>query len=104
MVRIKCSSCESTRGISYYELEGSNGAIKAECCDECYSYLKLFYMEKDHRVEPVADDLATLALDVLMDETGRARGGPNLFFIRAASESDIQVLSRNIVTPVRCSH
>ncbi len=80
MVRIKCSSCESTRGISYYELEGSNGAIKAESCDECNSYLKLFYMEKDHRVEPVADDLASLALDVLMDETGKARGGPNLFF------------------------
>jgi FdhE protein len=80
MVRIKCSSCESTRGISYYSLEGSNGAVKAESCDECNSYLKLFYMEKDHRVEPVADDLATLALDVLMDETGKARGGPNLFF------------------------
>jgi FdhE protein len=80
MVRIKCSSCESTRGIHYYELEGSNGAIKAESCDECNSYLKLFYMEKDHRVEPVADDLASLALDVLMDETGKARGGPNLFF------------------------
>ena len=80
MVRIKCSSCESTRGINYYELEGSNGAIKAESCDECNSYLKLFYMEKDHRVEPVADDLASLALDVLMDETGKSRGGPNLFF------------------------
>jgi FdhE protein len=80
MVRIKCSSCESTRGISYYALEGSNGAIKAESCDECNAYLKLFYMEKDHQVEPVADDLASLALDVLMDETGKARGGPNLFF------------------------
>jgi len=80
MVRIKCSSCESTRGISYYVLEGSNGAVKAESCDECNSYLKLLYMEKDTQVEPVADDLASLALDVLMDETGKARGGPNLFF------------------------
>jgi FdhE protein len=80
MVRIKCSSCESTRGISYYALEGSNGAIKAESCDECNSYLKLLYMEKDHQVEAVADDLASLALDVLMDEAGKTRGGPNLFF------------------------
>lgn len=79
MVRIKCSSCESTRGINYFVLEGSNGAIKAESCDECNSYLKMFYMEKDHQVEAVADDLASLALDVLMDETGKARGGPNLF-------------------------
>jgi FdhE protein len=80
MVRIKCSSCESTRGISYYALDGSNGAIKAESCDECNSYLKLFYMEKDTQVEAVADDLASLALDVLMDETGKARSGPNLLF------------------------
>jgi len=80
MVRIKCSSCESTRGIHYYALEGSNGAIKAESCDECNAYLKLLYMEKDTQVDPVADDLASLALDVLMDETGKTRGGPNLFF------------------------
>jgi FdhE protein len=37
-------------------------------------------MEKNSQMEPVADDLATLALDVLMDEAGKARGGPNLFF------------------------
>lgn len=80
MVRIKCSSCESTHGINYYALEGSNGAVKAESCDDCNTYLKLLYMEKDSQVEAVADDLATLALDVLMDEAGKARGGPNLFF------------------------
>lgn len=80
MVRIKCSTCESTHGINYYHLEGSNGAVKAESCDDCNSYLKLLNMEKDSQVEAVADDLATLALDVLMDEAGKARGGPNLFF------------------------
>jgi FdhE protein len=37
-------------------------------------------MAKDHQVEAVADDLATLALDLLMDEAGKSRGGPNLFF------------------------
>jgi FdhE protein len=80
MVRIKCSSCESTHGINYYQLEGSNGAVKAESCDDCNAYLKLLSTEKDSQVEAVADDIATLALDVLMDETGKARGGPNLFF------------------------
>jgi FdhE protein len=80
MVRIKCSNCESTHGINYYALEGSNGAVKAESCDDCGTYLKLLYMEKNSQMEPVADDLATLALDVLMDEAGKARGGPNLFF------------------------
>ena len=80
MVRIKCSSCESTHGINYYTLEGSNGAVKAESCDDCNFYLKLLYLEKNSQMEAMADDLATLALDMLMDKEGKARGGPNLFF------------------------
>jgi len=80
MVRIKCSSCESTRGIDYHTLEGSNRAVKAESCDDCNFYLKLLYLEKDSQMEAMADDLATLALDMLMDKEGKARGGPNLFF------------------------
>ena len=80
MVRIKCSSCESTHGINHYILEGSNGAVKAESCDDCNSYLKLLYLEKDRQMEAMADDLATLALDMLMDKEGKARSGPNLFF------------------------
>ena len=80
MVRIKCSSCESTRGINHYTLEGSTGAVKAESCDDCNSYLKLLYLEKDRRMDAMADDLATLALDMLMDNEGKVRGGPNLFF------------------------
>jgi FdhE protein len=80
MVRIKCSRCESTHGINHYILEGSNGAVKAESCDGCNSYLKLLYLEKDSQMEVMADDLATLALDMLMDNEGRDRSGPNLFF------------------------
>ncbi|HUI46267.1 MAG TPA: formate dehydrogenase accessory protein FdhE [Nitrospirota bacterium] len=80
MVRIKCSSCESTRGIDYHIVEGSNGAIKAESCGDCNFYLKLLYLGKDSQMEAMADDLATLALDMLMDKEGKARGGPNLFF------------------------
>jgi FdhE protein len=80
MVRIKCSTCESTRGIDYYILEGSTGAVKAESCDGCGTYLKLLYLEKDSRMEATADDLATIALDILMDKEGKTRGGLNLFF------------------------
>ncbi len=80
MVRIKCSICESTDGISYYALEGSNGAVKTESCGTCNSYLKMLYLEKDPQMETMADDLATLALDMLMDKEGMARRGPNLFF------------------------
>ncbi|KAB0667145.1 formate dehydrogenase accessory protein FdhE [Oryzomonas japonica] len=79
MVRLKCSSCEATEGIGYYSLEGTNGAVKAESCPDCNAYLKLLYLEKDGRMEATADDLATLALDMLMAEEGKVRGGPNLF-------------------------
>jgi FdhE protein len=91
MVRIKCSSCESTHEINHYILEGSNGAVKAESCDDCNSYLKLLYLEKDSQMEAMADDLATLALDMLMDKEGKLRGGPNLFFHPGRSEHVRQI-------------
>lgn len=78
MVRIKCTQCESTKGIAYYNIENGDEAVKAETCDECNSYLKILYLEKNMAVDPVADDLASLALDILMDEAGYLRSGPNL--------------------------
>lgn len=84
LVRVKCAACDSTAGISYRELQGEAvkqpGAIRAEVCDSCKSYLKIVYQEKGG-VDPVADDLATLALDILVDEAGYARAGPNLLFV-----------------------
>ena len=80
MVRIKCSNCETPEGINFYTLEGSNGEVKAESCRNCNVYLKLLYLAKNPNMEAMADDLATLALDMLMDKEGKERGGPNLFF------------------------
>ena len=81
LVRVKCSNCQATTGIEYLGLEGDKGAIKAETCGECRSYLKIFYMEKDLDVEAVADDLASLGLDLLMADEDYLRSGPSLFFI-----------------------
>ncbi|MGH6610700.1 MAG: formate dehydrogenase accessory protein FdhE, partial [Burkholderiaceae bacterium] len=83
--RIVCTSCDSDKGVKYYALqsqgaEHSDAAARAETCDECKSYLKIFYQEKDPNLDPSADDLATLALDLLVDEEGYARSGPNLLF------------------------
>jgi FdhE protein len=78
VVRVKCSACASTKGIGYLGIDGATEAIKAETCDECKTYLKIFYLEKDPAMEAVADDLATLALDMLVDEQGYNRVGPNL--------------------------
>ena len=83
--RIQCTSCDTDKGVKYLALqtEGdakSEPAARAETCDECKSYLKIFYQEKDPHLDPTADDLATLALDLLVDEQGYARSGPNLLF------------------------
>jgi FdhE protein len=79
MVRIKCSSCEATDGIDYFKIGGSSGAVKAESCGRCNTYLKLLYLAEDPGMEATADDMATLALDMLMDKEGKARRGPNLY-------------------------
>ena len=88
LVRVKCAACDATEGISYRQLEavdGSSsaqqlGAVRAETCESCKSYLKIVYTDKGG-VDPVADDLATLALDILVDEAGFARAGPNLLLV-----------------------
>jgi FdhE protein len=77
MVRTKCSNCDSTKGIAYHAIEGASQALKAESCDECHTYRKIGYQEKDLAFEPLADDLASLVLDLLMNEAGYQRTGPN---------------------------
>lgn len=87
MARVKCSSCETDKGVHFLSLaedpdsdRATEAAVKAEACDECRTYLKLMNQDKDAFVDPYADDLATLALDLLVDERGFARSGPNLLF------------------------
>lgn len=98
MTRIKCSACEEDKGVHYLSMTtgdaepaanevGVAAARRAEACDECKSYLKIFYQEKDPQLDPVADDLASLALDLLVDEQGFARSGPNLLFHPGQSET-----------------
>jgi FdhE protein len=84
LVRIKCSHCESTAGIHYHTIEGGSTAIRAESCDQCHTYRKICYQEHDMEVEPLADDLGSLALDLLMTEAGFHRGGSNPFLWQAA--------------------
>jgi FdhE protein len=81
--RAVCTSCGTDKDVAQQEIDGKQGAARAETCDGCKSYLKIVYQEKDPRVDPVADDLASLALDLLVDEAGYERAGPNLFLIHA---------------------
>ncbi len=82
--RATCTACGGDKGLAQHQIEGSNGAVRAETCDSCKSYLKIAYQDKDPRIDPVADDLATLALDLLVDEAGYGRSGPNLLLVNAA--------------------
>lgn len=82
VVRAKCSNCDNTRGIAYHYLEGGDSVVRAESCPECQTYLKIVHQDKDPLADPVADDLATLTLDLLMDEAGFARSGINWYLIQ----------------------
>lgn len=78
-VRIKCTLCGSTAGITYQEIEGRPGIVKAEACMTCNRYLKIFAQDVDPAADVVADDVASLGLDLLMQGTGFWRGGVNPF-------------------------
>ena len=101
MVRVKCSCCEHTSKIAYQSLEAADNqpaaaadpavinkandpskVARAETCDDCKTYRKIFNQEHDFNVEPLADDLASLTLDLLVGEAGyaRASGNPLLWF------------------------
>lgn len=87
MVRVKCSHCLSTRGIAYQGVEG-NESVVAETCSECGSYRKLVNQEKDPYGEALADDLASVMLDLLMSETEYARAGSNPLLAYGAPDDD----------------
>jgi FdhE protein len=76
-VRAVCITCGGSRSVTLEGIEGDAGAVKAETCNECHTYAKMLYQAKDTQVDPFADDLATLALDILVAEAGWSRHAPN---------------------------
>lgn len=81
VVRVKCVLCSATGGISYHVIEGQPDTVKAETCDSCHSYVKILYQAEDPTLEVLADDVATLGLDMLMTGNGWRRGGRNPFLM-----------------------
>jgi FdhE protein len=91
MVRVQCTGCGAAgKSIAYQSavlgtIEENDGSaaeapVRAETCEECHGYRKILYQEKDPGVEPVADDLASLNLDLLLGQSGyhRLSGNPLL--------------------------
>lgn len=92
MVRIQCPHCLSSKSLAYQSLDtvdsdddgaarAARAAVQAETCDDCGHYLKILHNERDPFIEPVADDLASLTLDLLVSEAGRRRHGVNLMLL-----------------------
>ena len=76
-VRAVCITCGGSRSIVLEGIEGDNGTVKAETCNECHTYAKMIYQKLDTKADPFADDLATLGIDVLVGEAGWSRHAPN---------------------------
>lgn len=101
MVRIKCSHCLSTKSLAYQSLDtadadedaeglsrrAAQASIQAETCDDCGHYLKIMHSDRDPFVDPVADDLASITLDLLVSDTGKARHGVNLMLLFGEPEA-----------------
>lgn len=85
-VRVRCVHCGSTEKISFRSLAGTT-YLRAECCEACHGYSKVFYLESAKALEPLADDLGSLGLDVLVGEEGFARV-PNPFVLGVMDPPD----------------
>lgn len=80
-VRTSCIACGEGHRLTYHALTPVEGdakdhpdtGVRAEACGGCHAYLKLFLAEKAPGLDPLADDLATLALDLLVGEEGFRR-------------------------------
>jgi FdhE protein len=96
MVRVLCTQCGAAgKSIAYHSLESTAGAspseeggpaVRAETCEQCRGYRKILYQEKDPGIEPVADDVASIALDLLLADEGYHRANSNpLLWLRNAN-------------------
>jgi FdhE protein len=93
LLRIRCAHCGSGKHIAYQSLDAADAddgesssraaqaVVQAETCEDCGHYLKILHGERDPFVEPVADDLASLTLDLLLSEAGLQRHGVNLLLL-----------------------
>ncbi len=76
-VRAVCITCGGSRALSLKAIDEDSGTARAETCGDCRTYSKVLYQAKDMTVDPFADDLATLGLDLLVAEAGWSRHAPN---------------------------
>jgi FdhE protein len=79
--RVRCTLCGATQGIAYQEIDGGSANVKAETCESCRGYVKILHQQNEPSLDPVADDVTTLALDLLLRDSGYRRGAVNPFLL-----------------------
>ena len=84
-LRAKCTFCGNTKDMSFQSIEGKTKGVlhgaSAECCDVCHGYRKTYNLMKEQHADAVADDLASLPIDILLADKGFLRGGINPYLI-----------------------
>ncbi len=80
-VRIRCTACGGTEGILYHTIEDGSKTVGVETCSICHSYIKHMQQHQDGTLDPVADDIASYALDLLVAEEGFRRASINPLFL-----------------------
>ncbi|MFZ4759701.1 MAG: formate dehydrogenase accessory protein FdhE [Burkholderiaceae bacterium] len=91
LLRSKCPHCLASDGLAFQSLDpadlpegesrAAQAAVQAESCDRCGHYLKIVHADRDPHVDAVADDLASVTLDLLVAQTGLKRHGVNLMLL-----------------------
>lgn len=76
-VRVHCLSCGDNSAISYRSAETAEATIKAEVCGSCHAWVKILYQVKNPSLDPIADDVGSLGLDLMMQGTEFRREGFN---------------------------
>lgn len=84
-LRAKCTFCGDQSAIALQQIDGATSGVlhgaRGESCGKCGSYRKLFLLQNQQYADPIADDLASLAVDILLGSEGIQRGGHNPFLL-----------------------
>lgn len=72
-----CITCGDPKAILLQGIRSDADIVRAEICDKCRTYAKMICEKRGARGDPYADDLASLALDVMVAEAGWSRHAPN---------------------------
>lgn len=56
--------------MSLWSFDKYQTPVRIESCDDCHGYSKMLFMNLDPRMDAVADDIASMALDAKLNEKG----------------------------------